>query len=283
MNPAAPAHTPATPFTDVARLSFNQATAEHASLPDVIESCARHAVPRISIWRPKLAETGVTATATLLRDAQVSVSSVCRGGMFPAATASVRAERIDDNRRAIDDAATLGAEVLVLVCGAAPDRDIAGARRMVADGIAAIAPHAAAAGVRLGIEPLHPAFAAERSCITTLREARLIAERFAPSTVGVVVDVYHVWWDPERDAEIALLGNRIAGYHVNDWLVPSRDVLLGRGMMGDGVIELRAIRGAVDRAGYRGPIEVEIFNEQVWGMPLHEVMRLTKERFIAFA
>ncbi len=283
MIPAAPAHAPAAPFTDVLRLSFNQATAEHASLPDVIESCARHTVPRISIWRHKLAETGVSATANLLRDAQVGVSSICRGGMFPAATAAVRAERIDDNRRAIDDAATLGAEVLVLVCGAAPDRDIAGARRMVADGIAAIAPHAAAAGVRLGIEPLHPAFAAERSCITTLREARVIAEGFSAATVGVVVDVYHVWWDPEREAEIALLGDRIAGYHVNDWLVPSRDVLLGRGMMGDGVIELRAIRGAVDRAGYRGPIEVEIFNEQIWGMPLHEVMRLTKERFIAFA
>ena len=271
------------PFTDVARLSFNQATSERASLPEVIDSCARHAVPRISIWRHKLAETGVARTASLLRDAQLAVSSICRGGMFPAVTAAVRAERIDDNRRAIDDAASLGAEVLVLVCGAAPDRDIAGARQMVADGIEAVAPHAAAAGVRLGIEPLHPAFAAERSCITTLREARLIAERFDAATVGVVVDVYHVWWDPERDAEIALLGPRIAGYHVNDWLVPARDVLLGRGMMGDGVIELRAIRDAVDRTGYAGPIEVEIFNETIWAMPLDDVMRLTKERYLTFA
>ena len=283
MNRAADAVALAMPFTDVVRLSFNQATAERASLPDVIEACARHAVPRISIWRHKLAETGVARTASLLRDADVGVSSICRGGMFPAASAAVRAERIDDNRRAIDDAATLGAEVLVLVCGAAPDRDIAGARQMVADGVAALVPHAAAAGVRLGIEPLHPAFAAERSCITTLREARLIAESFSASRVGVIVDVYHVWWDPERDAEIALLGDRIAGYHVNDWLVPSRDVLLGRGMMGDGVIELRSIRAAVDRAGYRGPIEVEIFNEQIWAMPLDDLLRLTKERFMAFA
>ena len=283
MNSAAPAHTPAAPFTDVARLSFNQATAEHASLPDVIESCARHTVPRISIWRHKLAETGVSATANLLRDAQVGVSSICRGGMFPAATAAVRAERIDDNRRAIDDAATLGAEVLVLVCGAAPDRDLAGARRMVADGIAAIAPHAAAAGVRLGIEPLHPAFAAERSCITTLREARVIAEGFSAATVGVVVDVYHVWWDPERAEEIAALGDRIAGYHVNDWLVPVKHVLMNRGMMGDGVIELRRIRGEVERAGYRGPIEVEIFNESVWEKPVDELVRQTRERFVEFA
>jgi sugar phosphate isomerase/epimerase len=269
-------------LTDAQRLSFNQATAERASLPDVIESCARHGVPYIGIWRHKLAETGVSAAAALLRDAGVGVSSICRGGMFPASTATERTARIEDNRRAIDDAAALGAEVLVLVCGAAPDRDITGARAMVADGIEAIAPHAAASGVRLGIEPLHPAFAAERSCITTLREARLIAERFDSSTVGVVVDVYHVWWDPERDAEIGLLGNRIAGYHVNDWLVPSRDVLMSRGMMGDGVIELRSIRGVVERAGYSGPIEVEIFNEKIWGMPLDELVQLTKARFVEY-
>jgi sugar phosphate isomerase/epimerase len=268
------------PLADAGRLSFNQATAERATLPEVIESCARHRVPSISIWRHKLTETGVPAATKLLRDAGIGVSSICRGGMLPASTSTERRERIEDNRRAIDDAAAVGAEVLVLVCGAAPDRDITGARAMVADGIEAIAPHAAASGVRLGIEPLHPAFAAERSCITTLREARLLAERFDSATVGVVVDVYHVWWDPERDTEIGLLGNRIAGYHVNDWLVPSRDVLMSRGMMGDGVIELRSIRGAVDRAGYVGPIEVEIFNERIWGMPLDELVQLTKERFV---
>jgi sugar phosphate isomerase/epimerase len=202
--------------------------------------------------------------------------------MFPALTTAERAARIDDNRRAIDEAAALGAEVLVLVCGAASGRDIAGAREMVADGIAAVRPYAAERGIRLGIEPLHPAFAAERSCITTMREARLLAERVGPD-VGVVVDVYHVWWDPERTAEIALLGPRIAGYHVNDWLVPVQNVLLNRGMMGDGVIELRRIRGEVEQAGYQGPIEVEIFNERIWAMPLDEVVRLTRERFVAQA
>jgi sugar phosphate isomerase/epimerase len=268
---------------DAARLSFNQATAERAPLSDVIESCARHGVPGISIWRHKLAERGVDRAAKQLRDAGLWVSSVCRGGMFPALTASERAARIDDNRRAIDDAATLGAEVLVLVCGAAADRDISAARAMVADGIAAIAPYAAERGVRLGIEPLHPAFAAERSCITTLREARLLSEQFEPSNVGVVVDVYHVWWDPERAGEIARLGERIAGYHVNDWLVPVKNVLMNRGMMGDGVIELRRIRGEIERAGYMGPIEVEIFNESIWERPLDELVRLTKERFVEVA
>ena len=272
--------TDSAPLADVSRLSFNQATAERASLAEVVESCARHDVPYISIWRHKLKETGLDAAVRLVRDAGVRVSSVCRGGMFPASTAAERAERIEDNRRAIDEAAALGAQVLVLVCGAAPDRDIAGARAMVADGIAAIAPYARERGVRLGIEPLHPAFAAERSCITTMREARLSAERFESANVGVVVDVYHVWWDPERSAEIAALGERIAGYHVNDWLVPATNVLMNRGMMGDGVIELRRIREEVEHAGYGGPIEVEIFNEAIWGKPLDELVQMTKRRFV---
>jgi sugar phosphate isomerase/epimerase len=272
-----------TPFTNADRLSFNQATAERASLAEVIDACARAGVPYVSIWRHKLAEAGIDVAARLVRDAGLRVSSLCRGGMFPALTAAERDARIDDNRRAIDEAAAIGAEVLVLVCGAAPDRDIAGARQMVADGIAAIASYAAERGVQLGIEPLHPAFAAERSCITTLREARLLAEQIGP-TVGVVVDVYHVWWDPERTTEIARLGgNRIVGYHVNDWLVPAQNVLMNRGMMGDGVIELRRIRGEVERAGYRGPIEVEIFNERIWAMPVDELVRLTRERFVAYA
>ena len=273
----------APPFRDATLLSFNQATAERASLPDVIDACARHGVPGISIWRHKLTETGLERAARLVRDAELRVSSVCRGGMFPALSASERSARIDDNRRAIDEAATLGAEVLVLVCGAAPDRDIGAAREMVADGIAAVAPYAAERGVRLGIEPLHPAFASERSCITTIREARLISERFDSANVGVVVDVYHVWWDPERTEEIARLGDRVAGYHVNDWLVPVKNVLMNRGMMGDGVIELRRIRGEIERAGYRGPIEVEIFNEEIWQTPLDELVRLTKERFVEVA
>jgi sugar phosphate isomerase/epimerase len=271
--------TPA-PFVslDVSRLSFNQATAERASLGEVVEACARHHIPFVGVWRHKLAEIGLTAAAKLVRDAGVRVSSVCRGGMFPAPSPAERARRIDDNKRAIDEAATLGAEVLVLVCGAAPDRDITAGRRMVTDGIAAIAPYAAERGVRLGIEPLHPAFAAERSCITTLREARQLAERF-DATVGVIVDVYHVWWDPERTIEIARLSNRIVGYHVNDWLVPMTDVLMNRGMMGDGRIDLPTIRAEVERAGYHGVVEVEIFNHAIWAMPLDDVLALTKLRF----
>jgi sugar phosphate isomerase/epimerase len=265
----------------ITRLSFNQITAERASLKEVVDACARHGVPYVAVWRHKLAEVGLEAAVCLLRDAGVSVSSVCRGGMFPAATREERAARVEDNRRAVDEAATLGAGVLVLVCGAAADKDIAAARRMVADAIAELVPYARERGVRLGIEPMHPGFAAERSCITTLREARRLAERFDLSTVGVVADVYHIWWDPELYDQLARAAGRLVGFHVSDWLVPVRDVLMNRGMMGDGVIELCRIRAAVERAGYVGPIEVEIFNQAVWDTPLETLMPLVKERYLA--
>jgi sugar phosphate isomerase/epimerase len=268
------------PLPDISRLSFNQMTADRATLPEVVDACARHEIPFISVWRHKLAETGVAAAAKLIRDAGLRVSSVCRGGMFPAATQAERDARIEDNRRAIDEAAAIGAEVLVMVCGAAPDRDIGAARRMVEEGLARIAPYAAECGVRLGIEPLHPAFAAERSCITTLGEARRMAERIASKQVGIVADVYHIWWDPELYDEIQRCARWIVGFHVNDWLVPSREVLMNRGVMGDGVIELRRIRAAVERIGYTGPIEVEIFNEQIWGTPLEELLPVIKERYL---
>jgi sugar phosphate isomerase/epimerase len=201
--------------------------------------------------------------------------------MFPAATREERERRIDDNRRAVDEAAALGAPLLVLVCGAAADRDIGAARQMVEDGIMRIAPHAAERGVQLGIEPLHPAFAAERSCITTLAEARRLAERLDSPTVGVITDVYHIWWDPDLHDEIARAARWIVGFHVSDWLVPATNVLMNRGVMGDGIIELRRIRAAVERAGYVGPIEVEIFNESVWAMPIDSLLPLLKERFLA--
>jgi sugar phosphate isomerase/epimerase len=200
--------------------------------------------------------------------------------MFPAATAEERQARIDDNRRAIDEAATLGADVLVLVCGAAPDRDIDGARTMIAEGIAAVSDHAKERGVQLGIEPLHPMFAADRSAITRLGEANNLAAQFDADRVGVVIDVFHVWWDHEVYAEIERAKGRILGFHVSDWLVPLPDVLLGRGMMGDGVIELRRLRAAVEAAGYTGPIEVEIFNRKIWDTPGDEVLALMKERYL---
>jgi sugar phosphate isomerase/epimerase len=257
---------------DLTRLSLNQITTERLSLSDAVKACRRHSIHHIGVWRHKLAETSMP------RDAGVAVSSLCRGGMFPAATAADRRARIDDNLRAIDEAVAIGAPTLVLVCGPAPDRDIDAARGMVADGIAAIKDHAGACGVQLGIEPLHPMFAADRSVIASLSEANALA---AQLDVGIVIDTFHVWWDPDLYPQIARAAGRVVGFHVSDWLVPLPDVLLGRGMMGDGVIELRRIREAVESAGYQGPVEVEIFNRAIWDSDADGVITTMRERFEA--
>lgn len=268
------------PLQNVERLSFNQITSDRWSLKEAVDGCARAGIPWIALWRHKIAETGLAESKRLVRDAGLRVSSICRGGMFPAATAAEREKRLDDNRRAVEEAAELGAEVLVLVCGPAPDKDIGLARKWVEEGIEKLVPYAQQYGVKLGIEPLHPMFAAERSVVVTLAQATTMAEPYDPKDVGVVVDVFHVWWDPDLYGQIARAGKRILGFHVNDWIVPTPDMLMGRGMMGDGVIELRRIRAAVEAAGYTGPIEVEIFNQKVWDMPGDEALALIKERYL---
>jgi sugar phosphate isomerase/epimerase len=250
------------------RLSFNQITAKHATLKECVEASVRHGVGWIAPWRDRVEEAGLKVSVRMIRDSGLRVSSLCRGGFFPAATSAERLQRIDDNRCAIDQAAELGAPCVVLVCGPAPDRDIDGARRMVAEGIEAIITHARERGVRLGIEPLHPMFAADRSVIVTLAEALDLASHFDPATLGVVVDVFHVWWDPRLYIELRRAKGRIAGFHVSDWAVPLPGIVTGRSIMGDGVIELRRIRSAVDETGYDGPIEVEIMNEKIWSQPI---------------
>jgi len=202
--------------------------------------------------------------------------------MFPAATAAERQARIDDNRRAIDECAALGSSTLVLVCGGMVDRGIDESRKFVVEGIAAITAHADAAGVNMGIEPLHPMFAADRSVINTLGQALDMAERLDSPRIGLVIDVYHVWWDPDLYRQIERARGRIFGFHVNDWIVPPPDLLMGRGMMGDGVIELRRVRAAVQRAGYLGPIECEIFNRAIWDMPGDEALALMKQRYLEY-
>jgi sugar phosphate isomerase/epimerase len=266
---------------DYTRLSLNQITTNRWSLAEALQGCLRAQVPAIGIWRHKIAEVGLTESRRLVRDAGLHVSSVCRGGMFPAATAQDRALRIEDNRRAIDEAAELGADTLVLVCGPPPDRDIAAARRMVEDAIGALIPYARERRVTMAIEPLHPMYAAERSCITSLEEANILADKFDPDTVGIVVDVYHVWWDAMLERELRRARGRIRGFHVCDWLVPTPDMLMGRGMMGDGCIDLQRIRSLVDGAGYAGRIEVEILNQRIWDQPGDEVLELMKQRYLS--
>lgn len=261
------------------RLSLNQATTQRWSVREAAEGCMRAGIPFIGLWRDKVAATGLHESARIVRDAGLRVSSLCRGGWFAGATAPERQARLDDNRRAIEEAATLGTDVLVLVCGPAADRDLAAARGYVAECIEQLAPFAAEHGVTLGIEPLHPMYAGDRSVVVSLAEANRIAARFDPRQVGIVVDVYHVWWDADVLAQIHAAAGRIVGFHVCDWLVPTPDRLNGRGMMGDGVIELRHLREAVDAAGYTGPIEVEIFNQTLWELPGDELLQLMAARY----
>jgi sugar phosphate isomerase/epimerase len=251
------------------RLSLNQITTNHWSVAEAAEGCARAGIRAIGLWRDKVAEAGgADAAARAVRDAGLRVSSLCRGGFFTAPDA------LDDNRRAIEEAATLGTDLLVLVCGGLPEgsRDLPAARAMVHDGIAAVLDDAAAAGVRLGIEPLHPMFCADRSVITTLGEANRLAGDFPAERVGVVIDAYHVWWDPCVEEEIARA--RILAFHIDDWVLPlPAGALTGRGLPGEGHADLPRLYRAVSAAGYTGPIEVEVLNERVWDTPGDEVLR----------
>ena len=268
-------------------LSLNWATVrEQWDLRQSIEGCARHGIPGIAPWREPLQELGIGAAARLIRDHGLTVTGLCRAGMFPAADGAGRQAAIDDNRRAIDEAAAIGAQCLVVLAGGMPtgSKDLALARRQARDGIAAVLPHARAAGVPLAVEPLHPMYAADRCCISTLRQANDLCSELDPDGqggLGVAIDVYHVFWDPELEHQIARIGTagRILAFHVCDWLVPTRDLLLDRGMMGDGVIDLPKIRASVEAAGYTGMIEVEIFSRDWWRRDPDEVLRIIAERY----
>lgn len=266
-------------MADLKRLSLNQATVQNWSVRQAVEGCARHGIPSIALWRHKIAEAGIDACVQHVRDAGLHVSSVCRGGMFVAPTADERRQRIADNFRAVDEAAALQADSLVMVVGAMPGVAIVDARAMVDDGLAALVPYARERGVRIGLEPLHPMYAGDRSVLNTIDQALSVASPYPAEEVGVILDTYHFWWDPEAYQQINRASGRIFGFHVCDWIVPLPDMLLGRGMMGDGAIDNYGFRKAVDAAGYDGPIEVEIFNQALWDTDSDEVLATVVERF----
>jgi len=264
-------------------ISLNLATTRQVwGFAEAVDGCLKAGITAISPWRDQIAAIGLDEAARIVRDNKIQVTGVCRGGMFPAETAAGRQANIDDNLRAIDEAAALNADCLVLVVGGLPgsSKDLAGARQMVSDGIAAMLPHAQASGVKIAIEPLHPMYAADRACVNTIDQALDICEGLG-ETVGVAIDVYHVWWDPYLPRAIARAGRmkRIFAHHICDWLVPTKDMLLDRGMMGDGVIDLPGIRKMIEDAGYFGPQEVEIFSQDNWWKrPGDEVLAVIKER-----
>jgi sugar phosphate isomerase/epimerase len=256
----------------VSRLSLNQWTTRGWSVAEAVDGCVRHEIPAIGLWREHVASQGLEETVSLVRDAGLRVSSLCRGGFF------TRPGWQESNRQAVDEAAALEAACLVLVVGGLPEgsKDLAGARAAVSSALEELLPYARSRGVRLALEPLHPMYCADRAVVSTLKQALDIA----PAEVGVVVDCFHVWWDPDAAEQIARAGERIASFQVCDFLVPlPADVLLGRGMMGDGVIDFAPLTAAVDAAGYTGDIEVEIFNADIWAADPDEVLTTMKKRY----
>jgi sugar phosphate isomerase/epimerase len=267
----------------LARLSLNQATTKSWSVAEAVEGCVSAGIPAIGLWREPVAEIGVEQAGKLVDAAGLRVSSLCRGGFFTANDPARRRTAIEDNRRAIDEAAALGTDTLVLVVGGLPEgsRDLPGARARVADAIGELVEYALDAGVRLGLEPLHPIYCADRAVLSTLDQALDVAERFPVDAVGVIVDAFHLWWDPNVLGAIARAGERIASFQVCDWVLPlPADSLLARGMMGDGHIDFRALRKAVGAAGYTGDIEVEIFNADIWAASGDEVIATMARRYV---
>jgi sugar phosphate isomerase/epimerase len=264
------------------RLSLNQKTTNSLTLPEAVDACRRAQLESIGVWREPVADFGVQRSARLLRDAGLRVSSLCRGGFLTAVDRDEAAAAFADNVSAIREAAELDAQCLVMVVGGLPpgSKDLPGARRRVVDAIDELAPVAAEHGVRLALEPMHPIFTADRGVLTTMAQTLDIAERYPAEQVGVAVDTFHVWWDPDLDAQLARARGRILCFQICDWITPlPPDALLSRGMVGDGHIDFRRIFDLVCEAGYDGDVEVEIFNADVWATNADAVVATMKARY----
>ena len=281
---------------DLSRLSLNTATTKGWTLAEAVDGTVRAGLGAIGLWRDRVAQAGLVQAASLVADAGLRVSSLCRGGFLTAVDDAGVTAALADNRAAVLEAATLGTSELIMVVGGLPassrpggparpdgDRDLVGARQRVADRIGELVPFALEHGVRLVLEPLHPMFAADRAVICTLRQALDLAAPHPAEAVGVVVDTYHVWWDPDLQEQIARAGaqGRLAAYQVCDWILPlAGDPLLSRGYMGDGYVDFASIGGWVSAAGYTGDIEVEIFNQDIWDTPGDEVLAIVTDRYL---
>ncbi|MFC7622545.1 sugar phosphate isomerase/epimerase family protein [Microlunatus sp. GCM10028923] len=267
----------------LSRLSLNQRTVANATLAEAIEACRSAGLTSIGVWREPVAEVGLDRAAELIKESGLRVSSLCRGGFFTASAPEAVEQAHLDNRAAIDEAARLGAATLCLVPGGLPagDRDLAGARARVVEAIERLVPYASERGVRLGIEPMNPIYAADRGVISTLGQALDIADRFPAEHVGVIVDTFHLWWEPGVEEQIARAADRIVSYQISDWITPlPPDTLLARGMMGDGHIDFASFTRAVAAAGYQGDVEVEIFNADLWAQPYQQVVDTLSERYL---
>lgn len=251
---------------DLSQLCIHTITTKPWNIEEAAKNFSAAGVKGITVWRDALDGRNIQQTGRMLRDHDLSIVSLCRGGFFPNKDAGKRQTAIDDNRRAIEEAAQLGTSLIVLVCGADPSQSLEDSRKQIYDGIAAILPDAAAAGVKLAIEPLHPMYADTRSAINTIAQANDMAEAFDSDWVGVAVDVYHLWWDNCLEKEIKRCGENgnLFAFHICDWKVPTTDLLFDRGLMGEGCIPVKQIRSWVVETGFKGFNEVEIFSNSYW-------------------
>jgi len=272
----------AQPLTDFSRLCVHTITTKPWSIEEATDRYGAAGVRGVTVWRQWLEGRDIARVGASLRAAGIEIVSLCRGGFFPAVDAARRRAAIDDNLRAIDEAAALGAPLIVLVCGADPGQPLDQSRGQIADGIAAMLDRADAVGVKLAIEPLHPMYADSRSAINTLRQANDMCDRLGSPSVGVAVDVYHLWWDPDLQGEIERCGRagRLFAFHVCDWRTPTEDLLNDRGLMGEGCIDVRQIRGWVEQNGFGGFVEVEIFSNRYWAMDQGEFLERIKQAYL---
>jgi sugar phosphate isomerase/epimerase len=270
---------------DLSRLCLHTITTKPWGIEQAVSRYAAAGVRGITVWRAVFEERRPAAVAALVRDHGLAVVSLCRGGFFAGASAADRARAIDENRRCVDEAAELGAPHIVLVCGAVPGQPLEESRRQIADGIAAVLPHAAAAKVKLAIEPLHPMYAGDRSAVNTLGQAREICRRLGSPWVGIALDVYHTWWDDRLEEEIRACGREssLLAFHICDWRTPTVDLLEDRGIMGEGCIPIRRIRGWVEDAGFSGFHEVEIFSRRLWATDQQRVLEDIRAAYLEHA
>ena len=267
-------------MNDLSRLAIHTMTTKPWDLKTTAEKYAAAGVPAVTIWRQWLEGQKLTEIRRLMDDHGLQVSAHCRGGFFPAIDAADRQVAIDDNLRCIEEAAEIGAPMVVLVCGAVPGQSLFDSRQQIADGLAACIDQAAAANIKLAIEPLHPMYANDRSAINTLAQANDLCDQLASPWVGIAADVYHLWWDDQLEHEIVRAGDRIVGFHVCDWLTPTNDLLLDRGLMGAGCIDIPKIRGWIERSGFDGWIEVEIFSKTHWERDQDQYLEEIKDAYL---